>query len=199
MVTYMEVGTIPPHWSELVHSSSELASKHALNLAQAWLDSTGKDNTDLQFTDNPVIEPFAIVTDHHTSSITKNTYLDQTPKSITYQKQPSTIAVLPQTKMAVSKGGTLILGSKHPLITAADSVPPASQAATHTSQGRELTPATISEPSMAQSVDEFKLPPSLNYMSHDYIDWNASKGYNKKHTNQHMLHGVQEPKDPCQL
>jgi hypothetical protein len=70
--------------------------------------------------------------------------------------------VLPQTKMAVSKGGTLTLGSKHPLITAADSVPPASQATTSTSQGREFTPATISEPSMAQPVDELNLPPRLN-------------------------------------
>jgi hypothetical protein len=31
----MEAGTIPPHWSDLVHISLELASKHALNLAQA--------------------------------------------------------------------------------------------------------------------------------------------------------------------
>jgi hypothetical protein len=62
--------------------------------------------------------------------------------------------MLPQTKMAVSEGDTVTLGSKHPLITAADSVPPASQAATLTSQGREFTPATISEQSMAQPVDK---------------------------------------------
>ncbi len=59
MVPYMEAGTIPPHWSDLVHSSSELASKQALNLAQAWLASTGQDNNDPQFMDNPVIDPFA--------------------------------------------------------------------------------------------------------------------------------------------
>ncbi len=64
--------------------------------------------------------------------------------------------------MAVSKGGTLTLGSKRPLITMAFSVPPASQAATLTSQDRELTPATIFQPSMAQSVDELNLPQSLN-------------------------------------
>jgi hypothetical protein len=102
------------------------------------------------------------VTDHHTSNITKNTHLDQTPKNITYQKCPSTTVVLPQTKTAVSKRGTLTLGSKRPPITAVDSIPPASQAATLTSQGRELIPATISEPSMAQPVDELKLPPRLN-------------------------------------
>ncbi len=56
----------------------------------------------------------------------------------------------------------MTLGSKRPLLTAADSVPPASQAATLTSQGRELMPATIFEPLMAQPVDELKLPPCLN-------------------------------------
>ncbi len=70
--------------------------------------------------------------------------------------------VLPQTIVAISEGGTLTLGSKHPLITAADSVPPVSQAATQISQGRGITIAEISEPSMAQSVDELMLPPRLN-------------------------------------
>jgi hypothetical protein len=118
---------------------SELASKQAFNLAQAWLGSTGLDNTDLQFMDNPVIDPFAIVTDHHISSITKNAHLDQAPNKITYRKQPSTTTVLPQIIVAVSEGVTLTLGSKHPLITAVNSVPPASQATTKnkTSQGRD--------------------------------------------------------------
>jgi hypothetical protein len=74
--------------------------------------------------DNLVVDPFAIVTDHHSSSITKNAHLDQAPKNITYQKQLSTTMVLPQTIVAVSKGGTLTLGIKRSLITAADSVPP---------------------------------------------------------------------------
>jgi hypothetical protein len=64
--------------------------------------------------------------------------------------------------VAVSEAGTLTLGSKPPLITAADSVPPASQATTYTSQGRDITTAEISEPLMAQSVDELRLPPHLN-------------------------------------
>ncbi len=139
-----------------------MASKQAFNLAQAWLGSTGLDSTDLQFTDNPVIDPFAIVTDHHNRSTTKKAHLDQETNNITHQKQPSTTMVLPQTIVAVSKGGTLALGSKHSLITADDSVLPASQAATITSQDRDATTATISEPSMAQSVDELKLPPHLN-------------------------------------
>jgi hypothetical protein len=137
-----------------------LTSKQAFNLAEALLGSTGQDNSDLKLTDNPVIDPFAIVTDHHTSN--KSAHPVQTPANITTQKQPSTTAVFPQTEMAVSKGGTLTLGSKRPLISAHYSVPPASQAATSTSQGRDLTPANISEPPMAQSVDELKLPPCLN-------------------------------------
>jgi hypothetical protein len=112
--------------------------------------------------DNLVVDSFAIVTDHHTSNITQSAHLDQTPKNITYQKQTSTTAVLPQTKMVVSRGGTLILGSNHSLITANNSVPPASQASTLTSRGRDLKPAIISEPSMAQSVDDLKLPSCLN-------------------------------------
>jgi hypothetical protein len=132
MVPYTEAGIFPPHWSDLLQSSSELASKQAFNLAQAWLGSTGQDNTDLQFTNNPVIDPFAIVTDCHKSSIAKNAHLDQAP-NITYQQQPSSTMVLPQTEMAVSEGGTVTLGSKHSFITAADSVPPASHAATITS------------------------------------------------------------------
>jgi hypothetical protein len=154
MVPYMEARMIPPHWSDLLQTSSEMSSKQAFQLAQAWLGSTGLKNTDLQFMDNPVVDPFAIVTDHHNSSIEKNAHLDQAPKNITCQKQPSMTTVLPQTIVAVSEGGTLTLGSKRPLITAADSVLPASQATNITSQGRDITTAEISEPLMAQSVDE---------------------------------------------
>jgi hypothetical protein len=118
----MEAGTIPPHWSDLVHSSLELASKQAFNSTEALLGSTGQDNSELKLTDNPVVDLFAIVTDHHTSNITQSAHLVQTPTNIANQKQPSM---------------TLILGSKHPLVSAHDSVPPASQAATSTSQGRD--------------------------------------------------------------
>jgi hypothetical protein len=85
MVPYMEAGTFPPHLADLLQSSLELASKQAFNLAQAWLGSTGQDNIDLQFMDNPAIDPFAIVTDHHNSSIIQNAHLDQAPNT-TYQK-----------------------------------------------------------------------------------------------------------------
>ncbi len=89
------------------------------------MGSTGQYNTDLKFTDHSVVDPFAIVSDHHNSSKTKNTHKTQTPKIIAYQKQLCTTAVLPQTEMAVSEGGTFTLGGERLLITAADSVPPA--------------------------------------------------------------------------
>ena len=92
MVAYMETGTIPPNRPDLIHSSSELASKQAFNLTQAWLGSTGQDNYDLKLMDNPVIDLFAIVTDNHTSNITQSAQLIQTPTNITTQKQPSTTA-----------------------------------------------------------------------------------------------------------
>jgi hypothetical protein len=156
------------------------------------LGSTGQNNSELKLTDNPIIDPFAIVTDHHTSDITQSTHLVQTPTNITPQKQPSMTAVLPQTKTAVSEGGTLTLGSKHPLISAHDSVPPASQAATSTSQGRDLTPTTISEPSMAQSVDEIKSPPRLNLRESGLCQSECIKALQQKaHKPTHVTWGSQ--------
>jgi hypothetical protein len=46
-----------------------LTIQQAFDLAQAWLDSTGQDNSDLQLADNPVVDLFVIVTDHHSSNI----------------------------------------------------------------------------------------------------------------------------------
>jgi hypothetical protein len=80
--------------------------------------------------------------------------------------------VLPQSIVTVSEGGTLTLKRKRSLITMDDSVPPALQAATITSQGRDTTTATISEPLMAQSVDELKLPPCLN-LRESGLRWSA--------------------------
>ncbi len=84
----MESGTIPPHWPDLVHSSSELASKQAFNLAEVWLGSTGQNNSELKLMDNLVVHPFAIVTDHHISNITQSAHLVQKTEKITTQKQP---------------------------------------------------------------------------------------------------------------
>jgi hypothetical protein len=63
-----------------------LASKQAFNLAEVWLGSTGQNNSELKLTDNSVVDPFAIVTDHHTSNM--SAHLVQKPENITTQKQP---------------------------------------------------------------------------------------------------------------
>jgi hypothetical protein len=150
--------------------------------------------------DYSVIDPFVIVTDHHTRSITKYTHLDQAPKNITYHKQLSTTVVLPQSKMAVSKGGTLTFGSKRPLITAADSVPSASHAATLISQGRELTPATISEQLMAQSVDDLKLPPCLNLPEPGLCQLECIKAIQQKaHKSAHTAWGTRSQRSVSAL
>jgi hypothetical protein len=103
------------------------------------------------------------VTDHHNGSIEKNTHLlDQTSKHYLSETTVNDNGV------ATNHSGSFrwryldTRKSKHPLITVADSVPPASQAATQTSQGRDITTGEISEPLMGQSVDELRLPPRLN-------------------------------------
>ena len=80
--------SIPPHWLNLVHSSSELASKQAFNLAEVWLGSTSQNNSELKLMDNSVVDLFAIVTNHHISNITQSAHLVQKTENITTQKQP---------------------------------------------------------------------------------------------------------------
>ncbi len=99
--------------------------------------------------------------------------------------------MLPQTIVAVSEGGTLTLGSKRSLITADDSVLPASQAATITSQGRNTTTATISEPLMDQSVNELKLPPRLNLCESGLHQSECVKALQQKaHNSAHVAWGT---------
>ncbi len=150
----MEAGIITPHWSDLVHSSSELVSKHALNLAQAWLGSTGQVNTDLQFTDNPVADPFTtvIVTDCHTSNITKNIRLYQAPNIIYHNPPQQRCCHKPKWLFPREVPWHLevsIHSSPHILQCS-----PCFTGPNLTSQGRNITLAIISKPSMAQPVDE---------------------------------------------
>ena len=59
-VLYMEAGTLPPNWQELIEHSSEMATSEDLFKADTWLsDQQMLDATD-QLTD-----PFAIVPDQH--------------------------------------------------------------------------------------------------------------------------------------
>jgi hypothetical protein len=82
-VPYMEAGNIPPNWEDLVTNSSEKSTPQALALTQAWLrkrdyDVSQDTYTDLQLTDDPLLDPYAIVTAFH---------LEQTPKQSAYRLQ----------------------------------------------------------------------------------------------------------------
>ena len=59
-VPYMEAGTIPPKWENLVKQSSKMATAQDVDLADTWL--RGKSNKGVS---DPLSDPFAIVTDHH--------------------------------------------------------------------------------------------------------------------------------------
>ncbi|KAL7524874.1 hypothetical protein ACHAXR_002639, partial [Thalassiosira sp. AJA248-18] len=60
-VAYMEAGTLPPNWEELVKYSSERATAEDVELADTWLNSSSQ-NVDGK---DRLNDPFAIVTDHH--------------------------------------------------------------------------------------------------------------------------------------
>ena len=68
-VPYMEAGTIPPNWKELVQYSSERATAEDVALADTWLNSSSQ-NVDGKDRMN---DPFAIVTDHHNRRKTETT------------------------------------------------------------------------------------------------------------------------------
>ena len=53
----------PPHWDDLVHNSSELATKQDFNLAEPWFKH--KTQPQLPPADNPIVDPYAVMTDHH--------------------------------------------------------------------------------------------------------------------------------------
>ena len=57
---------VSPNGTHLVHQSSELARKQSFVLTDNWIKGC-KENTDLQAPDNPVVDPYAVVTDHHIS------------------------------------------------------------------------------------------------------------------------------------
>jgi len=65
-VPYMEKGSTPPHWEDLVKYSSEMATKEDYNIAETWLQSN--QNNKVQPTDNPVVDPFDVVSDQHNNN-----------------------------------------------------------------------------------------------------------------------------------
>ena len=63
-VNIKEEETAPFNWSDLMTHSSELATKQDFNMAETCL-AEGDSPSDLTPTENPVRDPYAIVTDHH--------------------------------------------------------------------------------------------------------------------------------------
>ena len=71
-VSYMEKGTVPPNWADLVQHSSELTTNQDYNLAETWLEQSNS-VSDLPPADSPVVNPFAIVSDQHRNSTKRGT------------------------------------------------------------------------------------------------------------------------------
>ena len=58
-VPYMEAGTLPPNWKDLVHHLCEMATAEVVKLANSWLSVITKEGAN----DHQLSDPFAIVTD----------------------------------------------------------------------------------------------------------------------------------------
>ena len=59
-VPYMESGTIPSNWENLVKYSSEMAPSQDVDLADTWLQVKFNEEES-----DPLSDPFDIMTDHH--------------------------------------------------------------------------------------------------------------------------------------
>ena len=59
-VPYIEAGTIPPNWENLVKHSSEMATDQDVYLEDSWLKGKSNEGASDQLSD-----PFAILTYHH--------------------------------------------------------------------------------------------------------------------------------------
>ena len=115
-VPYMEAGTIPPNWEDLVTNSSEKSTPQALELTEAWLGnkrdttiSINRDHTDLQLADDPVLDPYAVVTGIQQKSAHRS---NQPTDDSTKQLQTS---ALPSSQMSASEGDDLTSPSNAPL------------------------------------------------------------------------------------
>ena len=58
-VPYMEAGTLPPNWEDLVHHSCETATAEEVELADSWLSAVAIEGAN----EDQLSDPFAIVTD----------------------------------------------------------------------------------------------------------------------------------------
>lgn len=179
-VPYMEAGTIPPNWEDLVTNSSEKSTLQALELTEAWLGtkrdttiSINRDHTDLQLADDPVLDPYAVVTGIQQ----KSDHLSNQPtKDSTKQLQTS---ALPSSQMTASEGDDLTSPSNAPLFRPGNGKDANAERAcvrsnsntsirgqinlgNHTNKVLMSQAHNISDTDRDSNVDEFKLPPRIN-------------------------------------
>jgi hypothetical protein len=62
----MDVGTVPPHWEDLLNHSSKKATDEEFSLAKDWMDSIEKMPGDLsnEMTGSCITDPLAVVTEN---------------------------------------------------------------------------------------------------------------------------------------
>jgi hypothetical protein len=113
----MNDGLVPPNWTDLVEHSSEMATKQSFALAENWLQGSSTNN-ELQAPDNPVVDPYAVVTDHHISNERRR----RESRNVSLKKQSSSTTMLHHIQLAVSEGEGSTLVRKRSLISAKDNV-----------------------------------------------------------------------------
>ena len=64
-VPYMDAGTVPPHWEDLLKHSSKKATDEEFSLAKDWMESIKKMPGDLlnKMAGSRITDPFAVVTE----------------------------------------------------------------------------------------------------------------------------------------
>ncbi len=65
-IPYMDAGTVPPHWEDLLKHSSEKATDEEFSLAKDWMDSIEKMPGDLlnEMAGSGITDPFAVVAEN---------------------------------------------------------------------------------------------------------------------------------------
>ena len=58
-VPYMEAGTLPPNWEDLVRHSCETATANDVKLSSLWLSAVTKEDSN----DDQLLDPFAVLSD----------------------------------------------------------------------------------------------------------------------------------------
>jgi hypothetical protein len=64
-VPYMDVGTVPPHWEDLLNYSSKKATDEEFSVAEDWMDSIEKvpgDHPNV-LAGSRITDPFAVITE----------------------------------------------------------------------------------------------------------------------------------------